>query len=222
MLCTTTPCIPPPRTVLASSSVVASRTSPLFIWPPRTLIMVFPVIYRYESWTIKKAEHQTIDAFELWCWRRLLRVHPKGDQPWIFIGRTDTEAKTPTLWPPDAKSRLTGKDPDAGKDWGQKKKGTTENEMVGWHHWHNGDKFEQTPGASGGQRSLVYCSPWGLKESDTTEWLSSPHSVDCTPRSLCCVFSNPALTLNQAWRRLRILPYSQLFVLIFSSLFSST
>jgi len=125
MPCTTTPCIPPPRTVLASSSVVASRTSPLFIWPLRILIMFFPVIYRYESWTIKKAEHQTIDAFELWCWRRLLRVHPKGDQPWIFIGRTDTEAKTPTLWPPDAKSWLTGKDPDAGKDWGQKKKGTT-------------------------------------------------------------------------------------------------
>ena len=113
--------------------------------------MVFPVvIYGCESWTIKKAEHQRIDAFELWCWRRLLRVpckeiqpvHPKGDQSWVFIGRTDVETEMPVLWPPDAKSWLIGKDPDAGKDWGQEEKGTTEDEMAGWHHRLNGHEFE--------------------------------------------------------------------------------
>ena len=115
-------------------------------------VMVFPVVmYGYESWTIKKAESQRINAFELWCWEDswesleqqgvIKPVNPKGNQPWIFIGRTDTEA--PILWPPNAKSWLTGKDPDAGKDWGQEEKGTTEDEMVGWHHWLNGHEFEQ-------------------------------------------------------------------------------
>ena len=113
--------------------------------------MVFPVVmYRYESWAIKKAECWRIDAFELWCWRRLLRtldckeiqpVHPKGNQSWIFIGRTDAEAETPILWPPDVKSWLTWKDPNAGKDWRQEEKGTTEDEMVGWHHQLNGHGF---------------------------------------------------------------------------------
>ena len=103
----------------------------------------FPVVmYGCESWTIKKAEQRRIDAFELWCWRRLLRVspldckeiqpvHPKGDQSWVIIGRTDFEAETPILWPPDAKSWPIWKDPDAGKDWGQEEKGMTEDEMVG-------------------------------------------------------------------------------------------
>ena len=116
--------------------------------------MVFPVVmYGYESWTIKKAKHQRIDAFELWCWRRLLRVldnreiksvSPKENQPWIFIGRTDVEAEAPIFRPPDAKSQLIRKDPDAGKDWRQEKKGVTEDEMVGWHHRLNGHEFEQT------------------------------------------------------------------------------
>ena len=132
------------------------------------------------SWTIKKAECQRINAFELWCWRRLLSpldckeiqpVHPKGDQSWIFIGRTDAAAETPILWPPDVKNWLTGKDPDAGKDWRQEK-GTTEDEMVGWHHWLDGNEFEQALGVGDGQRSLACCSPWGHKESDTTEQLS--------------------------------------------------
>ena len=102
--------------------------------------MVFPVVmYGCESWTIKKAEHWRIDTFELWCWRRLLRVsikpvHPKGNQSWIFIGRTDAEAETPIIRPTDAKNWLIWKDPDAGKDGRHKKKGTTEDEMVGWHH----------------------------------------------------------------------------------------
>ena len=94
-------------------------------------------------------------------------VHPKGDQSWIFIGRTVAEAKTLILWSPDAKNWLIGKDPDAGKDWMQEEKGMTDYEVVGWHHWLNGHEFEQTLGDSEGQRSLACCSPWGCKESDT-------------------------------------------------------
>ena len=88
-------------------------------------------------------------------------VHPKGNQSWMFIGRTDAEAKAPILWPPDMKSWLIGKDPDAGKDWGQEEKGTTEHEMVGWHHQLNGHEFEQILGDGEGQGNLVYCSPMG-------------------------------------------------------------
>ena len=101
----------------------------------------FPVVmYGCESWTIKKAECPRIDTFELWCWRRPLDckeiqpIHPKGDQSWIFFGRTDAEAETLILWPSDAKGWLTWKNPDAGKDWRQEEKRMTEDEMVGWHH----------------------------------------------------------------------------------------
>ena len=113
--------------------------------------MVFPVVvYGCKTWTIKEAERQRIDTFELWCWRRLLRVpckeiqpvNPKGNQSWIFIGRTDAEPETPILWPPDAKSWLIWKDSDAGKHWRQEEKGTTEDEMVGWHHQLNGHESE--------------------------------------------------------------------------------
>ena len=98
----------------------------------------------------KKAECRRIDAFELWCWRRLLRVpwkeiqpvHPKGDQSWVFIARTDVEAETPILWPPDVKNQLIWKDPDAGKNWRQEEKGTTENEMAGWHNQRDGCESE--------------------------------------------------------------------------------
>ena len=100
-------------------------------------------------------------------------VNPKGNQSWIFIGRTDAKAEARLLWPPDVKSRLIEKDPDAGKDWRQGKKGMTEDEMVGWHHRLNGHEFEQTVGDSEGQGNLVYCSPWGPKESDTTEQLNN-------------------------------------------------
>ena len=116
--------------------------------------MVFPVVmYGWESWTIKKSEWWRIDAFELWCWRRLLKtpldckaiqtVHPKGNQQsWMFIGRTDVEAETPILWPPDAKNWRIWKDLDAGKDWRQEEKGMTKDEMVGWHHQLVGHEFE--------------------------------------------------------------------------------
>ena len=94
-------------------------------------------------------------------------VNPKGNQPWIFIGRTDAEAEVLILWPPDAKSWLTGKDPDARNDWRQEK-WATEDKMIGWHHQLNGHEFEQTLGDSEGQRGLARCGPWGHKESDTT------------------------------------------------------
>ena len=98
---------------------------------------------------------------------------PKGNQSWIFIKRTDAEAEAPILWPPEAKSQLIRKDPDAGKDWRQEEKGTREDKMVGWHHWLNGHEFEQGLGDGEGQGSLVCCSPLGHKESDMTEWLNS-------------------------------------------------
>ena len=101
-----------------------------------------------------------------------LLVYPKRDQSWVFTGRTDAEAETPILWPPDAKSWHTGKDPDAGKDSGQEDKGTTEDEMVGWHHRLNGHGFGWTPGVGDGQGGLVCCSSWGRKQSDTTERLN--------------------------------------------------
>ena len=98
-------------------------------------------------------------------------VHPKGDQSWVFIGRTDVEAETPIVWSPYVKSWLIGKDPDDGKDWGQEK-GTTEDEMVGWHHRLNGHEFEQSLGVGDRQGSMVCCSPWGFEELDITEWLN--------------------------------------------------
>ena len=107
-------------------------------------------------------------------------VHPKGNQSWIFIGRTDAEAETPILWPPDGKNWLTRKDPDAGKDWRQEEKVTAEDEMVGWHHRLNGHEFEHTPGVGDRQGSLVCCSPRGYKESDTAERLNWTDKNICT------------------------------------------
>ena len=140
--------------------------------------MVFPVVmYGCESWTIKEVERQRIDAFELWCWKRLLDckeikpVNPKGNKAWIFTGRTDAEAEAPMLWTPDGKSRLTGKDPDAGKDWRWEEKGTSEDEMVGWHHQLDRHEFEQASGVGDGQeawhaavhgvaKSCIWLSDW--------------------------------------------------------------
>ena len=143
--------------------------------------MVFPVVmYGCESWTLKKAECRRIDAF--WTvvlektlessldGRKVKPVNPKGNQSWIFVGGTNGEALI--LWPPNAKNCLIGKDPDAGKDWRQGEKGMTVDELVGWHHQLNGRKFEQAPGVGDGQESLMCCSPWGFKESDTTEQLN--------------------------------------------------
>ena len=98
--------------------------------------------------------------------------HPKGNQSWIFIGRTDAEAEILILWPPVGKNWHLGKDPVVGKDWRQEEKGTTEDEMVGWHHWLHGYEFEQAPGIGNAQGSLVCYSPWGSIEMDMTEWLN--------------------------------------------------
>ena len=145
--------------------------------------MVFPVVmYRCESWTIKKAECQRIDAFELWCWRRPLRV------PWTARGPNQSILKeinpeysleglllrrSSNILAPYVKSQLIGKDPDAGKDWSQEEKGMTKDEMVGWHHRLNGHGFEQAPGNGEGQGSLACYSLWGCKESDLTQWLNN-------------------------------------------------
>ena len=130
-----------------------------------------------ESWELKNSCFQTVlleKTLEspLDC-GEIQAVDPKGDQSWIFIGRTDVEAETPILWPPDVKKWLIGKDPDSGKDWGQEEKGTTEDEMVGWHHWLDGHAIEQVPGSDNGQGSLVCCSHWVARSwtqlSDWTE-----------------------------------------------------
>ena len=105
-------------------------------------------------------------------WNETKPVHPKGNQSWIFTGKTDAGNEAPIIWPSDVKSWLIRKDPDPGKDWRQEEKGETEDEMVGWHHRLNGDEFKQTPGVGDRQGSLVCCCPWGHKESDRTEWLN--------------------------------------------------
>ena len=142
-------------------------------------------MYGYKSWTIKKAEHQIIDAFVLWCWRRLLRVPwtarrsnqsiLKGNQSRILIGRIDANAVAPVFWPPDAKRRLIRKCPvlerlkAVGEGDNRRQDGWTE---VGWHHWLNGHEFGQAPDGEG-EGSLACFSPWGHKESDTTKWLKN-------------------------------------------------
>ena len=130
-----------------------------------------------ETWTVKKAEHQRIDAFQLWCWRRLLRIPwtaRRSNQsilreikPWIFTGRTEAEA--PVFWSSFANRRLIGKVPDAGKDWGQKR--VSEDKLSGCYHQRNGHELGQTPGDGEGQQGLACCSPWGCKESGMTVWL---------------------------------------------------
>ena len=129
-----------------------------------------------ESWMLKNwcfwtvVLEKTLES-PLDC-KEIKPVNRKGNQSWIFIGRTDVEAEAPTLWPPDMMPWLTGKDPDAGKDWRQEEKGMTEDEMVGWHHQLNGHEFEQVPGDGDGQGSLACCSTWDHKESDITKRLN--------------------------------------------------
>ena len=129
-----------------------------------------------ESWVLKNwcfwtvMLEKTLES-PLDC-KEIQPVHPEGDQSWVFIRRTEAEAETPVLWPSHAKSWLIGKDPDAGRDWGQEEKGTTEDEMAGWHHRLDGHEFGWTPGVGDGQGGLACCGSWGRKESDTTERLN--------------------------------------------------
>ena len=134
-------------------------------WPPKNWCF----------WTVvwENALESPLDCKEI------QPVHPKADQSWVFIERTDVEAETPIFWPPDEKSWLIWKDPDAGKDWGQEEKGTTEDKIVVWHHRLDGREFEWTPGVGDGQGGLARCSSWGRKESDTTEQLN-PNSTGLT------------------------------------------
>ena len=131
-------------------------------------------MYECASWTIEKAENWCVQIVVLEktlespldC-KEIKSVNPKGNQSWISTEKNDTEAEAPILWPPDVKNQLTGKDPDAGKDWGQEEKDVAEDEMVRQHHWLNRYESEQAPGDSEGQGSLVSYRPWGHKESDT-------------------------------------------------------
>ena len=131
------------------------------------------VIYlNANTWTavLEKTLESPLDCKEI------KPVNPKGNQRWIFIGRTDAEAEAPVLWPPDSKSWLIGKDPDAGKDWGQEEKGATEDDLVGWHHQLNGHEFKQALGDNEGQGILACCSPWSYKDSDMTERMKNSNS----------------------------------------------
>ena len=137
-----------------------------------------------ESWALKNWFFWTVvlekileSAFDS---KDIKPVNPKGNESWIFIGRTDAKAETPILWPPDVKNWLIGKDPDTGKDWRLEKKGMTEDEMVGWHHQLNGHEFEQALGVGNRPGSLACCSPWGHKELDMTEQLNWTETLnDC-------------------------------------------
>ena len=137
-----------------------------------------------EDWVLKKwclqivVLEKTLES-PLDC-NEIKAVNPRGNQPWLFIGRTDAEAEAPIFWPPDEKGQFIGKDPDSGQDRGQEEKRATGDEMVGWYYWLSEHEFEQTPEESEGEGSLVYCSPWGHKESDMTQRLkenSSPYGI---------------------------------------------
>ena len=134
-----------------------------------------------ESWALKNWCFWTVvleKTFEspLDC-KEIQPVHSKGDKSWVFIGRTDAESETPVRWPPHVKSWLIGKDSDAGRDWGQEEKGTTEDEMAGWHHWLDGHESQWIPGVGVGQGGLACCDSWGRKESDRTERLNWTESI---------------------------------------------
>ena len=166
-------------------SILKSRDITLLTKVHLVKPMVFTVVmYGCKSWTIKKAEYHRIGAFELWYWDKTLespldckikRVNPKGDQSWMFTGRTDAEAKALILWPPDVKNWLNGKDPEAGKDRKQEEKGKTEDDIIVWHHWLNGREFEQALGVADGQGSQTCCSPRITNSqtplSDWTDWI---------------------------------------------------
>ena len=176
------------KAVTNLDSILKSRDVTLSSKVRLVKAMVFPVVmwgcelHHKESWALKNwcfwtvVLEKTLES-PLDC-KEIQPVRPKGNQSWIFIGRTDAETETLILWRPDVKNWLIGKDPDAGKDWRREEKGTTEDEMVGWHHRLDRHEFEWAPGVGDGQGSLVCCSPWGRKESDTIEWLNWTELTD--------------------------------------------
>ena len=164
-------------------SILKSRDITLSTKVPLAKAVVFPlVMYGCESWMVKKAECRRIDAFwtvvlektlesPLVC-KEIQPVHSEGDQSWLFIGRIDAESWNFSTLATSCKELTHWKDSDAGRDWGQEEKGTTEYEMAGWHHQLDGHEFGWTPGVGDGQGGLACCDSWGRKESDTTEWLN--------------------------------------------------
>ena len=171
--------------------------------------------WHFQTVVLEKTPESSLDC------KGIQPVHPKGNESWIFIERTDAEAEAPILWQPDVKNWLTGKDLDAGKDWRQEEKGVTGNEMVGWHHRHDGHEFEQAWGVGDGQGSLSCCSPWGHKESDITErlncWPLAPLSILfyqlCHPAcriSIPWTEVEPGPQLRQRWALTTGLPGSSL------------
>ena len=136
---------------------------------------------------VKKTLESPLDCKEI------QPVHSKGDQPWDFFGGNDAEAETPVLWLPHAKSWLIRKDSDAGRDWGQEEKGTTEDETAGWHHWLDGRESEWTPGVGDGQVGLVCCNLWGCKDSDTNEWLNWTDGREWDVQNIKIVWSRDTL-----------------------------
>ena len=131
---------------------------------------------------------------------RCIYIYSEGDQPWVFFGRNDAKAGTPVLWPPHVKSWLIGKDSDAGRDWGQEEKGTTEDEVAGWHHWLDGCEFEWTPGDGDGQGGLACCDSWDRKESDTTERLNWTDIYNMlSTQNVYNVFSRKSNNIKHPW-----------------------
>ena len=162
-------------------TILTQKTTPLSTYPEIAFALYLHYTFERTGLSFKKWELDYKEGWALknWCfWAVVLEktlespldckeiqpVNPKGNQSWIFMGRTDAETETPVLWPSDVKNWLTEKDPDAEKDWRQEEKGMTEDRMTGWYHQLNGHEFEQALGDGEGQGSLVCCSPWGCKE----------------------------------------------------------
>ena len=189
-------CIPPPKKKIKDADSWEGKLWPTFIWQHIKKQRPYfankgPSSQGYDfssghvwMWELDYKESLVSKNWCFWTvvlektlesplgWKESQQVHPKGDQSWVFIGRTDVEGEAPILWPPDAKSWLIWKDPDAGKDWGQKEKGMTEDAMVRCHHWLNEHGFGWAVGIGNGQGGLACCGSWGCKESDMTERLN--------------------------------------------------
>ena len=198
------------KAMINLDNILKSRDITLLTKVHIVKVLVFlVVVYTCESWTIKEGWTPKNWCFQTVVLEKTLEnpldgkeiqsVHPKENQSWIFIGRTDAEAETPMCWPPGRKSWLTGKDPDTGKDWRQKEKEVAEDEMVEWHHQHGGHEFKWAPGLGDGQGSLVCCT----QESDTTEqlnWVSDAiitELISLQSKGFSRVFSNTTVQKHQ-------------------------